>query len=409
MMRRRSCIVKISIFAAGISTIFIDRPLLAQESEVARPEARSLPQELFPKVTLSGAFTQFLGAAVAGDGAGDPRFGGRVDLYASVAVSERTSLNLHPEFVYGKNVNNIGDGSILPLNTAMLLPSNGSEDFDLSANITQKIGTRASLTFGKINLLDLVAKTPIIGGGGLEGFQHISLSAPPSGLVSPSLLGAMVSVPTKSGIFGFWVFDPANQTNKTGFENPFSTGVTFLASATFPVKIGGKSGYQNLKFAVSTKTGTNLQDLPELLLPPGTTLIGKRKGAWNINYSFQQYLWENPNAKGKGWGVFGQIGLSDGNPTPLDWSGLIGFGGNPWTSRPNDRFGVAYFRQSFSNVLAKAVAPLFVLSDEQGLEAYYTTQIAKILRLTADVQIIDPAGTTKPTTMLLGVRAKVGF
>ena len=67
------------------------------------------------------------------------------------------------------------------------------------------------------------------------------------------------------------------------------------------------------------------------------------KGGWNFTYSFQQYLWMNPDVPGSGWGVFGQIGKSDGNPTPLDWSGFIGLTGNPLSTRPQDRFGVAYF------------------------------------------------------------------
>jgi porin len=404
----RGHLVKLPAATIAFAILAMPQTLLAEEPKSASPGPTEQPKAL-PDIAISGAFTQFLGAAVAGDGSDDLRYGGRVDLYVSVPVSDTFSVSLHPEFIYGKNVNNVGDGSILPLNTSMLLPSNGGEDFDLSVSMTQKIGSKASLTFGKINLLDLVAKTPIIGGGGLDGFQNIALAAPPSGLVPPSLLGAMLSVPTKSGIFGLWVYDPANQTNKTGFESPFSTGVTFLASATFPVKVGGKTGYQNFKIATNTKTGTDLRDIPELLLPPVTTLIGQRKGAWNVNYSFQQYIWENPNAKGKGWGVFGQLGVSDGNPTPLDWSGLIGIGGNLWESRPDDRFGVAYFRQSFSNVLAQAVSPVFALSDEQGVEAYYTAQIGKQFRLTADVQIIDPAGATRPTALVFGLRAKAGF
>lgn len=358
---------------------------------------------------VSGAFTQFAGSAVAGDGDADIRYGGRVDVYVSAPVTDRISLNLHPELIYGKNVNNAGDGSLLPLNTSMLLPSNGDEDFDLSVNVAVKIGSRASLTFGKVNLLDLVAKTPIVGGGGLEGFQNIAIAAPPSGLVPPSLLGAMLSVPTGSGIYGFWVFDPANQTNKTTFERPFSTGVAFLASATFPVTIGGRTGFQNFKASVNTKTGTDLRDIPGLLLPPGIMVPGERKGAWNITYSFQQFLWENPEAKGKGWGLFGQIGVSDGNPTPLDWSGQIGLAGNLWTSRPDDRFGIACFRQSFSDVLVDSVAPTFALDDESGLEAFYTAQIGRALRLTADLQIIDPASAARPNAVVLGLRARAGF
>jgi hypothetical protein len=111
-----------------------------------------------PKPTLSGAFTNFAGADVAGDGNKTLRLGGRIDLYATLPIGDRVTFNFHPEFVYGQNVNNNTDGSILPLNTALLLPSNGGEDFDLSINATIKLGEKSTLMVGKINLLDLVAR-----------------------------------------------------------------------------------------------------------------------------------------------------------------------------------------------------------------------------------------------------------
>jgi porin len=376
-------------------------------TEATAPPPPAAPSQ--PPVIVTGALTQFVGASVSGDGSNALQYGGRIDVYATAPVSDRFSITFHPEFIYGNSTNSVGGNTILPVNTAMFFPSEGNEDFDLSVSFTQKIGKASSLTFGKINLLDLAAKTPIIGGGGLEGFQNIALAAPPSGLVPPSLLGAILSVPTKSGIFSFWIYDPVGTTNKTGLSDPFGSGVAALVSATFPVKIGGKSGYQNIKFSANTKTGLNLNDLPELILPPGTTIISQRKGAWNFTYSFQQFLWQNPNVPGTGWGVFGQIGRSDGNPTPLDWSGLIGVAGNPSVSRPADKFGVAYFRQSFSNVLEAAVSPVFNLQDEQGVEAFYTAQLGKTFRLTGNVQIVDPAVAAKSTAVVLGLRLRAGF
>ena len=133
------------------------------------------------------------------------------------------------------------------------------------------------------------------------------------------------------------------------------------------------------------------------------------KGGWNFTYSFQQYLWMNPDVPGSGWGVFGQIGKSDGNPTPLDWSGFIGLTGNPLSTRPQDRFGVAYFRQSFSNVLARSLSPVIRLRDEQGLEAFYTAALGKPFRLTGNVQVIRPALSQRSTAVVLGLRVKAGL
>lgn len=406
---------KIMALAAAMAAVSPSVCLAADEqsdasqatTEATAPPPQAAPSQ--PPVIVTGALTQFVGASVSGDGSNGLRYGGRLDVYATAPITDRFSVTFHPEFVYGKSTNSIGGNTILPVNTAMFFPSDGNEDFDLSVSFTQKIGKASSVTFGKINLLDLVAKTPIIGGGGLDGFQNIALAAPPSGLVPPSLLGAILSVPTKSGIFSFWIYDPVGTTNKTGLKDPFGSGVAALASATFPVKIGGKSGYQNIKFSANTKTGFNLEDVPELVLPPGTTTLSQKKGAWNITYSFQQFLWQNPNVPGAGWGVFGQISKSDGNPTPLDWSGLIGIAGNLSASRPADKFGVAYFQQSFSNVLEDALSPVLNLSDEKGVEAFYTAQLGKPFRLTGNVQLVDPATAGKSTAVVLGLRLKAGF
>lgn len=399
------------IIAASSSSVCIatdDQSDTPQSAKDTSPPQSQATRSQSP-VIVTGALTQFVGASVSGDGSNGLRYGGRLDVYAVAPITDRFSVTLHPEFIYGKSTNSIGDNTILPVNTSMFFPSEGKEDFDLSINATQKIGKASSVTFGKINLLDLVAKTPILGGGGLDGFQNIALAAPPSGLVPPSLLGAILTVPTKSGIFGFWIYDPVGTTNKTGLKDPFGSGVAALASATFPVKIGGKAGYQNIKFSANTKTGFNLEDVPELALPPGTTTLSQKKGAWNITYSFQQFLWQNPDVAGAGWGLFGQISKSDGNPTPLDWSGLVGIAGNPLASRPADKVGVAYFRQSFSNVLEAALSPLINLTDEQGMEFFYTAQLGKTFRLTGDVQVVDPATEGKSTAVILGMRLKAGF
>ena len=359
-------------------------------------------------IQIEADFTQFLGVGLAGDGDRDPRYGGRLDVIIDVPITDRLSINAHPEFIYGKNVNNIGDGTVLPTNTAMAFPENGDEGFDLSLYLKWKIGPAASLMAGKINVFDLVQQTPIIGGGGLEGFQNIALAAPPDGLVPPSIFGAMLTVPTKKAIFSLWVFDPEDTTQETGFENPFSTGVSMLASVAVPVAIGGKPGLQSIKAVYSTKSGIDLADVPQFSFPEGI-VFDRKNSRWSLGYSFQQFLWMNPDAPGAGWGVFGQLTISDGNPTPVDWSGLVGIAGNPVKSRPNDKFGVGYFHQSFSEPLADKIRPFFDLGDEQGVEAFYTAQIGKILRMTGNVQVIDPGDKGKSTAIVAGLRARASF
>jgi porin len=72
-------------------------------------------------------------------------------------------------------------------------------------------------------------------------------------------------------------------------------------------------------------------------------------------------------------------------------------------------FGVGYFFYDLSDELQDAVAPIGSLKDEQGIEAYYTLVPVPWLRLTANLQWVNPANGANPTLWLGGVRARVAF
>jgi porin len=93
-----------------------------------------------------------------------------------------------------------------------------------------------------------------------------------------------------------------------------------------------------------------------------------------------------------GWGIFGSIGFSDANPTPLGGGGFIGVGGNsPIPGRKEDRFGLGYFYYWFSDDLVNAIAPLVDINPEQGVEAFYNFHVAPGVYLSTDLQVVDPA------------------
>ena len=86
-------------------------------------------------------------------------------------------------------------------------------------------------------------------------------------------------------------------------------------------------------------------DLPARLPPP--TLV---RGSWWITYLFDQALWVDPTDQTRSWGVFGNVGISDGKPNPIHWSAIFGIGGSsPIPSRKLDTFGVAYYYLGFSD------------------------------------------------------------
>jgi len=77
--------------------------------------------------------------------------------------------------------------------------------------------------------------------------------------------------------------------------------------------------------------------------------------------------------------------------------------------RPLDYFGVGYFVYDFSDQLQDAVAAIGSFTDEQGVEAYYNVAVTPWLRVTADLQWINPASGANESMWVGGLRAKVAF
>lgn len=369
--------------------------------------------------------TQFYQGVVSGDGDETWQYGGRADLFvttdlAKLGLWKGLSLSLHGQGVYADDVNFAGDGSVLPLNTAMGFPRLVASDWDLSnVTLTQVFPKRIALTVGKIDMFDVASKTPLVGGGGVSGFWNLAFAAPPSGLVPPAIFGALLGIPIDPVKITLGVYDPNNVMGHTGFEDPFGDGVTVLGSVTIAVPIAGRPGYHSLSAKANNKVGLSLDNLAGVLLPPESEFVlGEERGAWNVSYSFQQYLYQAPGKPGAGWGVFGQIGRSDGNPTPLDWFGFFGIGGSALLpGRPNDEFGVGFFYLSLSDDLVDGLDEIgralgdaaFFLEDEAGFEAFYDAAITGWLRFGLDVQVIDPHEEEADTAVIGGVRARLSF
>lgn len=284
-----------------------------------------------------------------------------------------------------------------------------ADAFDLSSvYIQQQFGDSVSLLLGKMNMMDLAASKPFMGGAGIDSFWNLTFVAPPTGVVPPYLFGAMMSVRTDPAIFGLWVYDPASVVNKTGFEDPFANGVTIRASVDFPVTIGGLSGRQGFVALYSTEQGTDLDDIGDTFLPPFPKPDIK-DGGYYFAYSFDQYLYQ-PNKKSKeGFGLFGQFGISDGNPTKLYWSALVGIGGTGLIpGRSRDNWGIGYYYDAPSRDLQESLSPLLTIRDEQGLEVFYNFAATPWCTVGADFQVIKPS-LGKDIAIFTGLRSVIRF
>jgi porin len=175
----------------------LDRASLA--ALTARPSLLEVPGG--PKealradgVTADIAVTQIYQGLVSGDGGKRWEYGGKGDAMitldgAKLGLWNGCSINVHQEGVWGRSANELGEGMILPVNAALAFPKLGGYDTDTSILLTQNFGEGASVTVGKFNMMDVVAKTPLIGGGGLNTFQHIAFAMPVSGVTPPYLVG----------------------------------------------------------------------------------------------------------------------------------------------------------------------------------------------------------------------------
>ena len=184
-----------------------------------------------------------------------------------------------------------------------------------------------------------------------------------------------------------------------------------MTNITIPMRAGGKPGYHGFTVMATSKQGLNLEDIGDLLLPrESEQVLGHKRGGWFVKYGVQQYLWQDPANPARGWGLFGHIGAWDANPTPMQWSTTIGVAGSPpITSRPLDRFGIGYFRSSFSRTLRDGLEPILLLDDEQGLEVFYTAEIIRHLRVTGNLQWVDSAVHDAERVLVWGLRTRVGF
>ena len=205
--------------------------------------------------------------------------------------------------------------------------------------------------------------------------------------------------------------DQRNSQQIWGIEGWGKEGITERLSVLFPAKIAGRSGYHTLTLIYTNKTGVDLRDIPELLLPPGSgAALGIKSGSCFVSYGIQQYLWQDPKKPGRGFGFFGQAGVSDRNPNPFGWMMLAGLGGTGVAGRGLDRYGAGYLRYTLSSDLTDALRLLHIdLYPEQGVETFYNAAITPWFHVVGDLQVVAPGSRSSGTSTFAGLSAQIKF
>ena len=368
-------------------------------------------------IEVKPRLTQFYQGLAAGEGDLGYEYGGKADLLVTADLSklgfwDGFSMTVHGEYNFGNSVNGRG-GVLIPVNSALNFPGiEGADAYDLSSiYFVQEFGDSSTVVFGKINMIDMVqGKRPFLGGAGIDAFWNLTFVAPPTGTVPAYLLGALSTVRTERATYRLWVYDPASYVNELSLADAFEDGVTVRGSIQWPVTIAGRRGSQGFTALYSTQDGTDLSNLDEILVPtpePGT--VATKNSRYYFAWSFDQYLYQPAARADEGVGLFGQFGISDGNPNSLHWTFLVGLGGTGLVpGRSADTWGLGYYYDGLSDYLKDALAPVVKLRDEQGLEIFYDVALTPWFDVSVDLQVIRP-GLASDTAVLPGLRAVIRF
>jgi len=207
------------------------------------------------------------------------------------------------------------------------------------------------------------------------------------------------------------VYDTKDDSTTTGFKNAFDNGALIYPTLSLPTKFFGMPGHQSLWAAYSSARydivdPQSLNQIPQGL-PPRMTL---ERGSWWITYLFDQALWVDPEDQTRSWGVFGNFGLSDGKPNPIQWSAIAGVGGSsPIPGRRRDTFGIAYYYLGFSDDFKDVARVITPVRDERGVEIFYDAAVTPWCHIAPDLQVITPTLGRADTSLVLGLRMKIDF
>jgi porin len=361
------------------------------------------------------SFTQYYGGLMSGGVADDGfDFGSRADAmvhvdFGKLGLWEGGGFHVHGETRFGEAAERRfpRSGGLWPVNTGVVLPLGASERLEAtSLYFTQRLAEKTMLMVGKINVIDLLAGDPFFGGWARDRFMNIAFVAPPSGVVPPTIMGAVVSHRWDEISVTGMAFDPEDRTGDYWPSDLFASGVNLSLAVNWAGKVAGRASGIGVTGTYSTKDGA---DLGELLLPPDVRGGGK-SGAYNVAVTASHLVYERADAPGKGLGVYVKAAVADGNPNPIEGSVIFGVAGHGvFRSRPDDAFGIGFYRYEWSDALVTGLAPVLGLGAETGVEVYYNFAVTPWFRLSADVQWVDPARSAVGQAWVGGLRASVQF
>jgi porin len=377
-------------------------------------------------VTLDLSLTQIGQGVTAGGKDSTWEYGGRENFTANLDTQKLGLwpggfLTLEVEGNYADSVNG-KTGAIMPVNSNQLYPEPTGNNLNVpQLSFAQFLSPYAGLVAGKLDTTSGDMNEFAHGKGDVQ-FLNLAFNFNAVPLVSTpySTLGAgIIVLPTKDpaeAIVTFLVLQANGTASEPGFSDLSVNKLTFAGEGRVRTDFFGLTGHQLVGAGYSNKQFTSLDQ--RLSFGIDNRKFAKKDGSWDVYYNFDQYLYETDKGSGRGVGLFGRFGASDGNPNLFNYFYSAGVGGKgviPY--RENDRFGIGYYYIDITSPTFQGfLRTRSLLQDEWGFEAFYNVAITPWLLLTPDVQVIGPtqkrAFLTRErvaTATVVGFRVQVVF
>ncbi len=386
-----------------------------------RPEG-GIKERLAAKgVSLDFAATQFYQGLAAGGRSQEWEYGGKLDLFSKfdgqkIGLWQGLFIDMHLESRLGQSVNNI-DGLLAPSNIAMAFPKANENVTALTGlKITQALSENFAVYAGKINTLDdfpiRYNSAPGLSRPGISGFMNTSLVFNPiaARTIPYGAAGVGFAILRElQPVFTFTVFDPVERAT-TGLQNLYEEGVVLMPNFNLGTNLLGLPGIYNFGGIWSSSRYTTVDPAAYLNLPSPIGPLPTTRGSWALYGNFYQALWQDCGQPDRNWGIFGTVGLSDGDPNPVSYTAAIGLGGRVMNSlRSLDTFGLGLFHVGLSDNFRTLTAAILPQRHEYGLEWFYNRAISKNIRATADLQVVRPSTVALDTAIIPGVRLEVFY
>ena len=188
--------VVIALFAAAMSVVSAEDAKLAVLDQSSLTDTPDGPKEQLRSIGIMPDVwvTQFYQGQTEGDGSNTWRYGGKLDAFLKVDAEklglwQGIHLNVQYEHYFGQNINRT-DFALIPVNTALAYVERDGYHSALSISITQDFGEYISVSAGKVDMMTLASKTPLIGGGGIDTFMNRAFALPSTGVAYTARRGA---------------------------------------------------------------------------------------------------------------------------------------------------------------------------------------------------------------------------